>query len=278
MGIKLIVTDLDGTFLDTYHTLNEENVKAVRRAREQGIYVAAVTARNWSACKWAVTETGFDPLCVINNGAAIVEGSSEKLAFENTIPAPAVRAILQAAAEAKASIDVFAGMFSLEYEPTRLSTKDMVQWRTEWEKKPAHCRPVVEVYQDLEKMIQRASDVSENITVHGKDLTELPGWFYRRVIEQGEFYLTSSHTGCIDIMAYGSTKREGVERLAGMLRVKQEEVVAFGDNSNDIGMLKWAGTGVAVGNAAPSVQAAADMVTARNDEGGFAKALETLIF
>ena len=37
MGIKLIVTDLDGTFLDTYHTLNEENVKAVRRAREQGI-------------------------------------------------------------------------------------------------------------------------------------------------------------------------------------------------------------------------------------------------
>ena len=84
MGIKLIVTDLDGTFLDTYHTLNEENVKAVRRAREQGIYVAAVTARNWSACKWAVTETGFDPLCVINNGAAIVEGSNEKLAFENT--------------------------------------------------------------------------------------------------------------------------------------------------------------------------------------------------
>ena len=79
-------------------------------------------------------------------------------------------------------------------------------------------------------------------------------------------------------MAYGSTKREGVERLAGMLGVKQEEVVAFGDNSNDIGMLKWAGTGVAVGNAAPSVQAAADMVTTRNDEGGFAKALETLIF
>ena len=64
-ALPVIVTDLDGTFLDTYHTLNEENVKAVRRAREQGIYVAAVTARNWSACKWAVTETGFDPLCVI---------------------------------------------------------------------------------------------------------------------------------------------------------------------------------------------------------------------
>lgn len=78
MGIKLIVTDLDGTFLDTYHTLNEENVKAVRRAREQGIYVAAVTARNWSACKWAVTETGFDPLCVINNGAAIVGGKQRE--------------------------------------------------------------------------------------------------------------------------------------------------------------------------------------------------------
>ena len=127
-------------------------------------------------------------------------------------------------------------------------------------------------------MIERASMVSENITVHGKNLAELPGWFYRRVIEQGEFYLTSSHTACIDIMAYGSTKREGVERLAKMLGVKREEIVAFGDNSNDIGMLQWAGTGVAVGNAAESVQAAADMVTARNDEGGFAKALEKILF
>ena len=90
MGIKLIVTDLDGTFLDTYHTLNEENVKAVRRAREQGIYVAAVTARNWSACKWAVTETGFDPLCVINNGAAIVATRSWhlKIPFPHRLCAP----------------------------------------------------------------------------------------------------------------------------------------------------------------------------------------------
>ena len=83
MSIKLIVTDLDGTFLQTYHSLNEENVRAVRRAREQGVYVAAVTARNWSACKWAVTQTGFDPLCVINNGAAIVDTKTETLCFEN---------------------------------------------------------------------------------------------------------------------------------------------------------------------------------------------------
>lgn len=278
MSIKLIVTDLDGTFLQTYHSLNEENVRAVRRAREQGVYVAAVTARNWSACKWAVTQTGFDPLCVINNGAAIVDTKTETLCFENTIPTPAVRAILQAAAEAEASIDVFGGLFSMEYGPTQRTSPDMLQWRKEWEEKPEKFRPVVEVYQNLEAMIERASTVSENITVHGKNLAELPGWFYRRVIEQGEFYLTSSHTACIDIMAYGSTKREGVERLAKMLGVKREEIVAFGDNSNDIGMLQWAGTGVAVGNAAESVQAAADMVTARNDEGGFAKALEKILF
>ena len=53
-----------------------------------------------------------------------------------------------------------------------------------------------------------------------------------------------------------------------MLGVKQEEVVAFGDNSNDIGMLKWAGTGVAGWQCSVKRQAAADMVTARNDEGG----------
>lgn len=278
MSAKLIVTDLDGTFLQTYHTLNEENIRAVRRAREQGVYVAAVTARNWSACKWAVTQTGFDPLCVINNGAAIVDGGTETLVFENAIPAAAVRAILQAAAQAHAAIDVFAGLFSLEYGPTRLDSEDMRQWRAAWEEKPEGYRPVTEIYHDLDAMIERAATVSQNITVHGENLTELPGWFYRRVIEQGEFYLTSSHTGCIDIMAYGSTKREGVQRLAEKLGVAQNDIIAFGDNSNDIGMLKWAGTGVAVGNAPDSVQAAADLVTARNDEGGFAKALDTLLF
>ena len=73
-------------------------------------------------------------------------------------------------------------------------------------------------------------------------------------------------------------KRQGCQQPAKRTLQALSLIHIFGDNSNDIGMLKWAGTGVAVGNAAPSVQAAADMVTARNDEGGFAKALETLIF
>ncbi len=274
MGIKLIVTDLDGTFLQTYHSLNEENVQAVKRARANGVYVSPVTARNWSAAKWSVTHSGFDPLCVINNGAAILDSQSEEIRFENRIISHAAKAILQAALEADASIEVFGPFYSVEYAPTRIENEMLTAWRAEWERKPLSFQPDIRLAHQPQELFEKAKDIAQNITVHGKNLGELPGWFFRRVIEQGEFYLTSSHLACIDIMAYGSTKAEGVMRLAGMLGVKQEEVMAFGDNSNDIGMIHWAGIGVAMGDAPEEVKAAANIVAPPHDQGGFAKVLE----
>ena len=132
-------------------------------------------------------------------------------------------------------------------------------------------------YQDLEALISENCNIAENITLHGHEREEMPGWLYRRIIEQGEFYLTSSHHMCIDIMAYGSTKIEGVQRLAAILGIDRKNIMAFGDNSNDIGMIRWAGVGVAMGNARDFVKAAADIVAAPNTEAGFAQEVYKLI-
>ncbi len=81
-------------------------------------------------------------------------------------------------------------------------------------------------------------------------------------------------SGPIDISAPGVTKASALRLVAGSLGVAAEEVVAFGDMLNDVGMLRWAGHGVAMADAHPAALAAADEVTAGHDQDGVAVVLE----
>ncbi|MCU1587309.1 MAG: yigL, partial [Frankiales bacterium] len=83
----------------------------------------------------------------------------------------------------------------------------------------------------------------------------------------------SSTDGLLEISAQGISKATGLALVAERQGVSAEEVVAFGDMPNDLPMLEWAGLGIAVANAHPWVLAAADEVTASNDDDGVAEAL-----
>lgn len=76
-----------------------------------------------------------------------------------------------------------------------------------------------------------------------------------------------------DIIAKGTSKVTGLEKICKHFGFKQEETIAFGDGGNDIEMLKWAGTGVAMGNAEDKVKAVADYVTTSVDEDGIKNAI-----
>lgn len=78
----------------------------------------------------------------------------------------------------------------------------------------------------------------------------------------------------VDITAKGNTKQNGIDEFIRHFGFKLEETMAFGDGGNDIGMLRHAGIGVAMGNANEEVKASADYVTASVDEDGIFKALK----
>lgn len=80
-----------------------------------------------------------------------------------------------------------------------------------------------------------------------------------------------------EVTAAGVDKAFGLGQLAARLGIDRSEVVAFGDNNNDLAMLAWAGHGVAMGNALPEVAAVADEVTARHDEDGVALVIERVL-
>jgi HAD superfamily hydrolase (TIGR01484 family) len=83
----------------------------------------------------------------------------------------------------------------------------------------------------------------------------------------------SSSDGLVEISAAGVSKATGLALVCSQLGVPQDKVVAFGDMPNDLPMLEWAGLGIAVANAHPSVLAAADEATGSNDDDGVAEVL-----
>lgn len=86
--------------------------------------------------------------------------------------------------------------------------------------------------------------------------------------------MTSWHYGGKDIIAGGGGKMSGIKRYLEHTGIKREEIIAFGDAENDLEMLRFAGIGVAMGNGAEEVKAAADYVTADIDDDGIEKALK----
>ncbi len=93
----------------------------------------------------------------------------------------------------------------------------------------------------------------------------------------GKLYVTQSSFDLIEFLHPAVSKGNALRVMAAGLGIAPEEVVAIGDNHNDIGMLLFAGLGIAMGNAHDEVKAAADYITLSNADEGVATAIEKLV-
>lgn len=89
--------------------------------------------------------------------------------------------------------------------------------------------------------------------------------------------VTWSHQNLVEISQKGVSKETGIRILCNHLGIDLSEVMAIGDNRNDVELIQTAGLGVAMGNAQPELRAVADTVTATNEADGVAKAIATYL-
>lgn len=270
-SIKLIVTDLDGTFLTDVYTPHPENVRAMRACQEAGIPVCALTGRNWTECKKIVLGANFDRFCGINNGTAIMDTRAQDLRYRNRFHPSVVLDLIRLALSLKEARFCVTGT----YQTYQLKDRQVSSFYGP-----------TEAYMDDESILPVAfydtiEELAENCRADAQRLfLELPysdaalrKKIYARVNDIVPADITSSGDGGLDVMPQGASKIDALNVLADIYNVRMQNVMAFGDSINDLTMLKAAGVGVAMANGDPVLKKQADQIAPSNTEGGFAKVI-----
>jgi len=277
LNFKLIATDLDGTFMRDFLTPHPDNVKIVEKCKKAGIAFCACTGRNWYNTRHIVSEVAFDRFFVINNGAAIFDRDAEELRYRNRIAPEEAHEILQIlAGYENAHIDV-----STTYGTHVLDRMDE-NTRRVWQER-AKSNPVWAGGTYLHKTVHELFEASRDDIQRfgfGIDIL-LPGVLvelHSKLSRVADVEITCGIPGHTEITAKGGTKAEALSVLADIYGAEPENILAIGDNYNDMHMLLWAGTGVAMGNADNRLKDVADYVTDTNDNAGVAKAVERIVF
>jgi len=263
--VRLVASDLDGTLLRSDLSVSDRTRAALRVVQEAGIRLLLVSARPPRWIRPAMDDIGLDaaahPLAICCNGAIVWDVAGETIHTHRPLD-PAVVGRLVTELRDRIPGVAFACEAELDYlrEPHYVPLWTVPEDYTE-----ADALTFADGRQ-VTKLILKHQEVGQ---------AEL----YAAALELcgDEAFASFSGEAFVEIAAAGVTKASAVAGIAADLGIGRHEVVAFGDMPNDVPMLAWAGHGVAVANAHPDALAAADEVTASNDEDGVALVLERLL-
>ncbi|MGW4099208.1 MULTISPECIES: HAD family hydrolase [unclassified Mycobacterium] len=262
----LIATDVDGTLLDEDEKVTPRTRAAVQAAVEAGATFVLATGRppRWVAP--VVDGLGLAPMAVCANGAVIYDPATDRIVSARTLSSD----VLGELAEIATRVIPGAG---LAVERVGASAHDAAtpQFVSSPGYEHAWLNPDnTEVSVDD---LLSAPAVKLLIRKAGARSADMAAELLKHVGLQGDITY-STNNGLIEVLPLGISKATGVEELAAPLGLTAADVVTFGDMPNDIPMLRWAGRGVAMGNAHPEAVDAADEVTVTNAEDGVARVLE----
>lgn len=275
LDIQMIITDMDETFMYQGGKVPEENVRALRAVQEKGVKVLACTGRSWAMCDHLVRSFGFDAYAVTSNGAATIDIQTGQM-FDPCVVEPRfVEPIVQAALLDGCKVDLFCGAW------IHTCTAHKGVWLQRAQDAgatlPPPARIKVKQWDSMEQMLAQSREQTELIRIEVEVGAPVPPHVERTMKELGEFHLSVSYPGHWDICNPRAGKEVAAQRLARKFGIEREHILAIGDSSNDIGMIRWAGLGVAMENAVPEVKAVADAITGRCEQGGFAQALRRYV-
>ncbi|OBK46179.1 Cof-type HAD-IIB family hydrolase [Mycobacterium sp. 1081908.1] len=262
----LIACDVDGTLFDENETISPRTRDAVRAAVAAGAQFVVATGRPPRWIRPVVEALGFAPIAVCANGAVLYDPANDRVVSSRMLSVEALAELAELATRVipgaglaverigERAHDTATPQFisSPGYEHAWLNPDN-----TEVSIADLLSAPAIKLL--IRKAGARSSDMAAELAKH--------------VGIEGDITY-STNNGLVEIVPLGISKASGVEEVAKPQGITSEDVVAFGDMPNDIPMLRWAGHGVAMGNAHPDVLAAADEVTAPNSDDGVGRVLE----
>ncbi len=276
--IKLIVTDLDGTFLNTNHIdIPQENIDAFKRAHDQGIKVAIASGRTKILTEYLTQQLPFIDYLITSNGACAYDLKSNRLISARLM-------------DSALSSNIFGLLneYNLPYE---------IYFNGECYMSTA-CYPLfnpqtvgTHIYALLKDFIKAVPDLSQLIGNNGIEKLNILTLSAdeRTEIEEkvgamaplsfaSSFPKTEGRNGNLEMTDQNANKGFAVKSIAESMGITAENVMCFGDGENDCPMLKYAKYSFAMANGSDYAKKSAKFLTDTNDNCGVAKAINKYVF
>ena len=284
--VQIIASDMDGTLLNDKMVISKRNAAAVKEAQKQGIHFIVSTGRAYDEVKPLITEAGFKCPMITLNGAFVLDENGKEISAA-PIPDSIAKKIMLTlkknglyfevitakgvCSDNKAKrIENFAELLASISPDTpyklavTLASARMELMNINY----------VDNYMDL---VDDPKTVIGKIVVFSPEGQKVLGPIKDELSKNDNLVITSSGPGNIEINHVNAQKGVALQAYADSLNIPMDNVMAIGDNNNDVSMLKAAGISYAMGNGSDEVKMLAKYITAPNTEDGAGIAIEEVL-
>jgi Cof subfamily protein (haloacid dehalogenase superfamily) len=271
--IRLLALDIDGTILDSHGQVPEANRDAIGRAIDAGVEVALATGRRYDFAR-PIFERLPAPLTLILSNGAIVKTRKGQTLLRQLLPRAIARDVL-------ARVPLHRDGAAVVFDRPRHG--QVVFEAIDWEH-PRHQR----FFASNRPFLHEVSPLEECLTedpiqvMFSGGCVEMRGLFEELQDGAPDFSVALTEYqdrdfSLVDVVRAGCSKGTALREWSERQGLRPHEVMAVGDNLNDLQMLEFAGIPVVMGNGLAELKARGWAVTASNDEAGVARAIETFI-
>lgn len=287
---KLVAIDLDGTLLNSYGEVSNENKQAIKNAINNGVEVVLSSGRIGDSVESIANELGANKYYISGNGSMLYNMKEDKIEYENFIEKEKMLKLIKICDENS----IYYSIYTENMVITKSLKYNVAFYNYENSKKLSNKRTNINIVQNIYEYVENLEDnkflkiticddseiifsriIDKFKKINNIDVLDV-AHMSRKIIKDGteevpvEYYYT-------EITNKNADKWTAIEYLIKKLNIKKEEVIAIGDNMNDELMIKNAGKGVAMGQSNPKIKEIADVVTQDNNNNGVANILNKLI-
>jgi len=266
MNYKLIALDLDGTLKTTDNRISEKTREALIECQKKGMRVILASGRPTPGLRHEAAELELEKhggILLSFNGARVYDIQNDTVIYEKVVEKKYADEIYDRAKQY--------GLAVMTYEGLNILTEDDDDKYVQVEKN------INDIYIKHVDAWKESFDGGINkvlLTGEPEYVAKIEQEFKAPYEDKLSIYRSAPFF--IEVMAQNIDKAASLQKLCEYLGVTKDEMIAFGDGFNDISMIKFAGLGVAMGNAQDVVKEAADKITASNDEDGIYVTLKEL--
>ncbi|MFZ7158966.1 pyridoxal phosphatase [Avibacterium gallinarum] len=266
MNYQAVAFDLDGTLLNSQGQILAENKQAIAKLQQQGVKVLLVTGRHHTAVIPYYVELGLTTPIICCNGTYVYDVQNDKVLAANPLSQQQAQQIYDTATKHNCHLLMYSRN-AMNYAELNPHMEKFLKWVASC---PENVRPLVRKVESIQDVIDHDKPIwkcvisAQNKDIMNQVVAELP-------IEQ--FSCEWSWVDRVDIANAGNTKGARLLEVLNQWQIAPQQVIAFGDNHNDISMITAVGLGVAMGNAEDEVKHQAKLTTTSNDEAGIAQVL-----